>query len=178
MCIAKERFFRMCVKLVLILFILLLLFILFLKKIISSGKLYTSLLQSGLAVLSVTLFMNLVFYPDLLKYQSGNEAAFYLNKNYPDAQVGRFDSYIPSGEFYLNQHMNITNIDAVNKREFSSPGFLYVTEEELKQLEGSNVSFELIKEFPHFHITMLKLKFINPRTRESMLQKRYLVKLI
>jgi len=104
---------------VIILFVLLLLFTLFLGKIINARKLYISLLQSGLAVLTVTLFMNLVFYPDLLKYQSGNEAAFYLNKNYPGSQIRRFGSYIPSGEFYLNQHMVITNIEAVNKGEFS-----------------------------------------------------------
>lgn len=163
---------------VLILLVLLLLSIVLLSKIINSGKLYVSLLQSGLAVLTVTLFMNLVFYPDLLKYQSGNEMAFYLNKNYPGSQVGRFGSYIPSGEFYLNQHITITNIEAVKKGEFSKPGFLYLTEEDLKQLEQNSISFELIKEFPHFHITMLKLKFINPKTRESMLQKRYLVKLL
>jgi hypothetical protein len=163
---------------IIILFILLLLFILFLNKIIHAGKLYTSVLQSGLAVLTITLFLNLVFYPDLLKYQSGNEAAFYINKNYPSVAIGRFSTYIPAGEFYLNQHITITNIDAVKKGEFAKPDLLYITEEELKQLEESNVSFELVKEFPHFHITMLKLKFINPKTRESMLQKRYLVKLI
>lgn len=161
-----------------ILLVLLLMLLLFLKKIIGFDLLSVSLLQSGLAILIVTLFLNLVFYPHLLKYQSGNEAAFYINRNYPGVPVGRFNTYIPSGEFYLNQHLRVTNIDAINKGAFIKGGLLFLTEEEMKQLEAGRVSFELIKEFPHFHITMLKLKFLNPKSRAGQLQKRYLIKLL
>jgi hypothetical protein len=119
-----------------------------------------------------------MFYPDLLKYQSGNEVAFYINKNYPGTPVGRFEIYMPCGEFYLNKKITPTTIEAVNKGEFEKPGLLFLNEEQLKQLEESSVSFELVKEFPHFHVTMLTLKFLNPKTRELQLQKRYLVKLL
>jgi hypothetical protein len=36
------------------------------------------------------------------------------------------------------------------KESFQNPGFLYITEEELKQLDETNISLELIKEFPAF----------------------------
>jgi 4-amino-4-deoxy-L-arabinose transferase-like glycosyltransferase len=161
-----------------ILIALLLFLVLFLKAIIGSGKLSTPYLQSGLAVLIVTLFLNLIFYPDLLKYQSGNEVAFYINKNDPGIPIARINIYFPSGEFYLNQYTNITSIDAINKGAFIKGSMLFVTEAELGQLKETKVTFEVLKEFPHFHITMLTLKFINPKTRESQLEKRFLVKLL
>jgi 4-amino-4-deoxy-L-arabinose transferase-like glycosyltransferase len=160
---------------VLVAFILLIVFI---KRVIMNWNNAIPYIRSGLTALTVALFLNLLFYPDLLKYQSGNEAAFYINKNYPNTPVGRFEIYIPCAEFYLDEKMMITDIESVNKGVFAKPGLLFLNEEQLKQLEVSNVSFELIKEFPHFHITMLKLKFLNPATRESQLQKRYLIKLL
>lgn len=160
---------------ILIAFILLVIFV---NRIIKNDNNAIPYIRSGFTALTVAVFLNLLFYPDLLKYQSGNEAAFYINKNYPNTPVGRFEIYIPSAEFYLDQEMTITNIDSINKGAFAKSGLLFLNEEHFKQLEESNVSFELVKEFPHFHITMLKLKFLNRSTRESQLQKRYLVKLL
>jgi hypothetical protein len=86
--------------------------------------------------------------------------------------------YIPCGEFYLDEKISILNIDSVNKGAFPKHGLLFVDEEQLKQLEESDISFELVKEFPHFHITLLKLKFLNAATRETQLKKRYIAKLL
>ena len=133
-------------------------------------------LRSGLSALIVTLFLNLTFYPDLLKYQSGTEAAFFINNNYPDLAIGRIGIYTPAGEFYLKNHMIRTTLDAVNKGGYSK-GLLFASEEELVQLQNGEASFEIIKEFKHFHVTMLKPKFLNVSTREQLLQKRYLIKL-
>lgn len=172
-------FYKPEINLILLIPMALLLFlVLFLKIIIGSDKLSTPLLQSGLAVLIVTLFLNLIFYPDLLKYQSGNEAAFYINKNYPGIPTVRINTYFPSGEFYLNQHTRITSIDSINKGVFTKGSLFFITEDELRQLKETKVSYEILKEFPHFHITMLTLKFLNPTTRESQLEKRFLVKLL
>lgn len=152
--------------------------ILLINRFIKNEKNAIPYIRSGLAALTVAVFLNLLFYPDLLKYQSGNEAAFYINKNYPGVAVGRFDLYIPCGEFYLDEPITITTIDSVNKGVFARPGLLYINEEQLHHLEESNISFELLKEFPDFHITLLKLKFINAATRETQLRKRYIVRLI
>ena len=53
-----------------------------LPAIIKMEGLKKILFQTGAAILVVNLYINLVFYPDLLKYQGSSEAAFYMNKNY------------------------------------------------------------------------------------------------
>ncbi len=132
-------------------------------------------LRSGIAVLFVALFMNLIFYPDLLKYQSGNQAAFYINKNFPSAPVGRMGFYMPSGEFYMKQH--IQPLDSVSIHQFPKGGLIYLSSEEKQWLDTQALPYETIKEFSEYHITMLKLKFLDPSKREGTLKTYYLIRL-
>ena len=132
-------------------------------------------LRSGVVVLLVAIFMNLVFYPDLLKYQSGNQAAFFINKNYPGTPVGRMAFYMPSGEFYLKQH--IQPLDSTSIHTFSKGGLIFLSSEDKQRLDAQGIAYEAIKEFPEYHITMLKLKFLDPSKREGTLKKYYLIRL-
>jgi hypothetical protein len=143
----------------------------------NSGQL-SPWLRSGLAAIIFSLFLNLVFYPDLLRYQSGNEAASYVNKNFPGVPVGHFDLYTPCGEFYLDEKFIVTSAEEVKKGKFAETSILFLSEKNLKQLEETGLRFELLKEFPHFHITTLSPKFLNAKTRERVLQKTFLVKLL
>ncbi len=135
-------------------------------------------LRSGLATLIGTIFFNLVFYPDLLKYQSGNQAADYINKTHPGSPVGIIDFYMPSGEFYLDRHMIRTDTASIRNGKFPKGGLLFLSEEEKDQLRSANIPFEVIREFKEFHITMLTLKFLNPALREKQLKARFLVRLL
>ena len=132
-------------------------------------------LRAGLVILLVALFMNLIFYPDLLKYQSGNQAAFYINKNFPSTPVGRMGFYMPSGEFYLKQH--IERLDSASIHSFPKQGLIYISPEEKTWLDAQGLPYETIKEFSEYHITMLKLKFLDPSKREGTLRKFYLIRL-
>lgn len=132
-------------------------------------------LRSGLTSLLVALFMNLIFYPDLLKYQSGNQAALFINKNYPDTPVGRMAFYMPSGEFYLKQH--IQPLDSVSIHSFPKGGLIFLSSEDKQGLDAKRISYDEIREFPEYHITMLKLKFLDPSKRESTLKKYWLIRL-
>jgi 4-amino-4-deoxy-L-arabinose transferase-like glycosyltransferase len=132
-------------------------------------------LRSGLSVLLVALFINLVFYPDLLKYQSGNQAAFYINKNFPGTPVGRMSFYMPSGEFYLKQH--IQPLDSASIHQFPKGGLIFLSSEDKESLDKQAIAYDQIREFPEYHITMLKLKFLDPSKRESTLKKYYLIRL-
>jgi 4-amino-4-deoxy-L-arabinose transferase-like glycosyltransferase len=154
-------------------FAVFMLLFLFLPALFKTGKPVIPYLRSGLAALIVALFLNLILYPDLLKYQSGNQAAFFVNKNYPNTPIARLLIYTPAGEFYLDRPLIATTIDSLNKRAYT--GLLLITQEEFKELENSEARFEILKEFEHFHITRLQLKFINANTRQQLLEKRYLV---
>ena len=130
-------------------------------------------IRSGLSTLILALLLNFIFYPDLLKYQSGNQMAFHANKEHPGKPVSRLGLYIPSGEFYLKEHM--TRRDGQDSVDHSASGLFFVSEDELNLLKGKSIPYQILKEFDEFHVTMLTLKFLNPATRKKELKKRYLV---
>ncbi|MFM2138453.1 MAG: hypothetical protein RJA57_760 [Bacteroidota bacterium] len=138
---------------------------------------WTSFRFSALTLVAVGLFLNLCFYPSLLRYQSGNQAAAYLNRQDPGAALGRIGIYFPSGEFYLKAHTYRTDIDSVSYGSFDHARYLFVTESEKKQLEERNVSLEVIKRFESFHVTMLNLRFVSHHTRHKELKYDYLIRL-
>ncbi len=157
--------------------VLLLLLLIVLPRLAKGERAALPYFRSGLAVLAVAVFLNLVFYPDLLKYQSGNEVACYINKNFPGTPVARMGIYMPSGEFYLKQHMTRTDSAAIARGEYQKGSLLFITGDELKQLESAPIKMEIVKTYRDFHITMLSLKFLNPAKREKELSARYLVRL-
>ncbi len=161
-----------------IIILLLLLLLFFLPALVKKAAPAIPYLRSGLAVLIVSLFANLIFYPDLLKYQSGNEVAFYINKNLPGIPVARIGIIMPSGEFYLDRHMGITDSSSIAEKKLSKPVLLFLTAGEMEQLKRTGSQFEMVKEFNDFHVTVLTPEFLNPKTREQQLEKRYLVKLL
>lgn len=156
------------------LLLLLLLFPFFIKP----ERLQSVLLRSALAVLIVGQFLSGVFYPDALQYQSGNHMAFYLNRNLPGLPAASGNLYIPVGQFYLDRYIRITSIDTICKKEFIRPSVVFISDKELEQLKQTGSPYEIVKEFPEYHITMPDLKFINHATRASTLKKQFLVKLL
>lgn len=145
--------------------------------ILKTDRLSAMLLRSGLAILIVAQFLAGVFYPDALQYQSGNHMAFYLNKNLSGLPAASGQLYIPVGQFYLDRYIRITPIDTICKKEFIRPSVVFISDMELEQLKQTGSPYEVVKEFPEYHITMPDLKFINHNTRASTLKKQYLVKL-
>jgi 4-amino-4-deoxy-L-arabinose transferase-like glycosyltransferase len=117
--------------------------------------------------------LNANFYPQLLKYQGGNELAFAIKGKVDPEKVYFWKGmYSSSFNFYA----------ATLRKEFTDstyqPGqwllFDIRSEEEIK-----NAGYELGQRFEaiDFEITKLTLKFINPATRESKCTKMVLVEL-
>lgn len=117
--------------------------------------------KSALVIVFVNLYLNSVFYPALLKYQSGSEAAFYINKNYPGLKVVQLRSqYSYALDFYLNGQL--ISVDSVEELQgMTSPGLLFVQQD---------YEAELIRSFEHFHISRLTPGLLNRDTRTGELQ--------
>ncbi|MBI3139587.1 MAG: glycosyltransferase family 39 protein [Sphingobacteriales bacterium] len=156
----------------------LLLLLLLFPWIIKTGLLQQTLLRSGLATLIIAQFLNGLFYPDALQYQSGSQMAYYLNRNLPGLPAASGDLYIPCGQFYLDRPVRILPIDTICKKEFVRPSVVFISEKELILLQQTGSPYELVKAFPEYHITTPTLKFINHKTREKTLKKQWLVKLL
>lgn len=118
-----------------------------------------------------TTFMNLSFYPSLLKYQSGSEMAFYINKNFSKANV-LITYHDWAFQFYSKKNsMYIKNVDQLKNDD------LVITDYRiLENLKKRNLKYEIIYKTVNFHITELNLLFLNHTTREKSLTERFLIK--
>jgi 4-amino-4-deoxy-L-arabinose transferase-like glycosyltransferase len=134
-------------------------------------------LFSGVVSLLLNLYLNLFFYPDLMRYQSGDTAAIVLNKKYPGPAV-RMGIYSPGFEFYVKDTMMIADTTMLLNPGPAKHATWFISEDWLSYLKEKNIRYEILEEFPEFHVTMLSLKFINKKTREKELKKTYLIRLL
>ncbi len=141
------------------------------------GRKYKLLFQSVLVSIFINLYLNLNFYPSLLKYQSGSEAAFYIDKNsmrdLPVAQLKQ-EEYSHSLEFYLNRPLFLVNEDGKGNLP-QKPFLLYASEEAVKRLKQKGWKINLIKTFDDYLVTRLKGKFLNRKTRKEAISQAQLV---
>ncbi|MBO9564775.1 MAG: glycosyltransferase family 39 protein [Niastella sp.] len=152
---------------------------LFLPRWLQTTRFSLLLYRCGLAIFIVNLYLNWVFYPDLLHYQTGSEAAFYLNKNIPDSSITNLDPHTNALEFYVNNPYikKDTNIvKASNPR--SQHGLWYVSQEELELMKNYNYHYEVVKEWDYYPVTRLTLPFVNKSTRAKAMKKRYIIRVI
>lgn len=131
-----------------------------------SASVHYILSRTVLLVVLVNLYLNLVFYPTLLQYQSGSEAAFVANKQYPDAQVVQLDDYSYALEFYLHQPLLTIHQLADTVLLPKRPLLLYA-----KPASVQGLNIHLVKQFDHFHVSRLTLKLVNHATRKEELQQ-------
>lgn len=150
-------------------------FVLFIFKYESNGLrrvIYFSVIVS----VYIGLFMNIVFYPKLLSYQSGTNAAKYVNESFPKVKIA---STFYSGlfEFYLDEDLiRIKNLEQLSSLDENV--LIFIHKNDVERFEKNSIEYEIVETFKHFHITRLTPGFLNPETRESNLQERYLVKLV
>jgi len=133
------------------------------------------IIPPAIIILSVNYYLNRQFYPDLLRYQSESELAFYMmDEQLPADKLVIFEKLQWSTQFYLKRI-----IPSVTEGELSRiklNGLLVFTDKEgLEKLDKYGYTLKTIKEFKDFHVTGLSIKFINSSTRESTLTKTYLV---
>ncbi|MGI4749417.1 MAG: ArnT family glycosyltransferase [Janthinobacterium lividum] len=138
---------------------------------------YKLLFQSVLVSIFVNTYLNLNFYPSLLKYQSGSEAAFYIDKNsrvnLPVAQL-HSEEYAHSLEFYLNRPLVVINENG-KENLLQKQFLLYISSDGISRLTKKNWKIKLIKPFDDYLVTRLKGNFLNWKTRKKVLGKMNLV---
>ncbi len=125
----------------------------------------------------VNLYLNLAFYPSLLKYQAGSEAAFWINQNnaakLPVARSFEFASF--PMEFYLQQPIVELNEDGSGKIPATSFIF-YGPAEVAASFTSKGYKVEKLAQFQRFHTSRLTPKFLNQATRDKEVVKMEVVK--
>ena len=125
----------------------------------------------GGAVLALG-FYNLFLYPDLLPYQAGGEAAYYLNAH-PELtaqgqKAGMYRDFSHTFEFYLDKPYHYwRNPDTLRADATARPALVWALPERLDTLRAQGFRVKPIKTFAYFHVTQLTGPFINHQTRAS-----------
>lgn len=113
-------------------------------------------------------FLNLSFYPALLKYQSGSEAAAFINRTEPGKAVCTYDEDSYSFAFYINQPVtNYYSLKAIKAESINHTLILFTKEEHLATLLKAGLNIKVICRFSYFHISQLTGKFLNYKTRRQ-----------
>jgi 4-amino-4-deoxy-L-arabinose transferase-like glycosyltransferase len=125
----------------------------------------------------VNLYLNLSFYPSLLKYQAGSEAAVFINQHntqkLPVVQSWE-DANFPM-EFYLNQPIIVVNEDGTGK--LSPPRFIfYGPASVVTSLAASGYKIERLATFERYWVSRLKPAFLNRATRSELTTKMEVVR--
>ena len=115
------------------------------------------------------IFLNLAFYPSLLKYQSGSLVAFYNNKYYPKEDiVVSYNNWLL--QYYSRNNLHhVQTIDELKKEIQNNNKILVADESFYKNIKNSTLDFEVLKVFENYTITNLTADFLYFKTREKTL---------
>ena len=133
---------------------------------------------SGISSMLVSVYLNFQFYPSLLSYQSGSEAAIFCNNNYPKLPVYSYGS--PADyelDFYLNHALkNIT--DRKDLPSIARPALLYIPADSLITLKEQGFTPVLLKQYEYFPVSRLTFDFLKAGEREKTVKKHQLVMIL
>ncbi|MFQ3576345.1 MAG: glycosyltransferase family 39 protein [Cytophagales bacterium] len=143
------------------------------------SKWETSLKSLFLMVVFGNILLNAVVYPRLLEYQWGSQIGKIIktNKIAENTTVFCYEHTFDL-DFYSGRLLKHSNIGDEHWNNLKKNEYIILTKEELKHLEESAYSYEVVKEAPGFSVTLLTPEFLNPETRPSTLRPRILIKII
>lgn len=135
------------------------------------------LLSISLAlIIGLNIFLSLWFYPQILQYQAGNEAARFIRKQKLDPVKLLMYKFSGNGvalHFY-SRHIIPKTDTLINIQK----GMLLITlDDGLQSLKESGRNFEIIKKGLDYHVTALTGKFLNKETRDQQCKNYYIIKL-
>lgn len=127
----------------------------------------------------INFCLNTKFYPGLLTYQAGNNAAKIIEKE----GIAPDEVFILKGrpswslDFYTHRITPVIDLDSPDKEKLKKGSWVFVYEDQLKALKDHGLTWKTEHIIDHYRITRLKGPFLNPNTRDAVLDKAYLVQL-
>ena len=121
--------------------------------------------------------MNANFYPQLLKYQAGNEMARIAKENNisPD-KTYIYKQLFYSFDFYSKKTVPGLSLEQIKqKNDAGGKFYVFVVGDDKKDLDSLKLNYGKIVTTPLYRVSRLKIKFLNPSTRPQTLDKGYLI---
>lgn len=118
------------------------------------------------------LFLNVVFYPQLLQYQSGMLAGKWLKEQRYSERLAMYKTNSYSLEFYAPVNVDRLQTDhSLDSCIAKGNIILYTTKQDAAELAGSGYKVQLLKEYAFYPVSRLTLPFLNYKTRSRELQQ-------
>ena len=114
------------------------------------------------------VFFNGFFYPSLMQYQAGMNAGKWQQKNLPNTIIPMYRTNEFSFDFYGNSTIKIEN-DLKEAMSNKDSAVLFSSSTEINKINTDSFKVKPLQWFPYYHITELKLDFINSKTRANTL---------
>ena len=154
-------------------FLLLIAVVFFLLK-TAHNQLARTIIVTVAASIIVFYLLNANFYPQLLKYQGGNELAFDTKDKVDPKQVYFWPEVYSSSYSFYTSELRKPFTDSIGQQQ--QPVWIMIEGDKLNELQAKRLP--VLKVYSHidYEITRLSLKFINPSTRVSECGKLMLVK--
>ncbi len=156
-----------------------LLTLLILTSITNKNRMQKLILISVYFMVFVNFCLNSQFYPKLLEFQAGNNAALIIEQE----QINPKDVFTIAGnknswslDFYTHRLIPKISLDSVSDDKMEGK-WLFVYEEQLEEINEKNIQWSKKYEINHFKITRLNLKFLNPNSRNVILEKAFLLQI-
>jgi 4-amino-4-deoxy-L-arabinose transferase-like glycosyltransferase len=127
----------------------------------------------------VNFFLNVHFFPSILKYQGSINLSAYVNRS--DIPKTDIVSYVGTRYFAFDIYTK-TEIpepklkDIQIKAATGQPFYIMTDKWGLPELDSVAINKRIIHQVPQFHVSMLTGKFINPKTRKESLDSLTLLK--
>ena len=137
-------------------------------RFIKENSLNAVLLKGVCFTVLFTIFFNGFFYPSLMQYQAGMNAGKWQKKNLEFSTIPMYRCNEFSFDFYGNSTLKIEN-DLNNALNKNKSGLFFSSKQEITKINRDSFNVKPIQWFPYYHITELKLDFINYKTRANTL---------
>jgi 4-amino-4-deoxy-L-arabinose transferase-like glycosyltransferase len=117
----------------------------------------------------VNVYLNCSFYPSLLKYQAGSEAAVWINNNNPTnlPVVQSWEDANYPMEFYLKQPIIVVGEDGSGKLP-PPPFIFYGPAAVASSFAAKGYTVEHLASFQRYWVSRLKPAFLNKATRDKL----------
>ncbi len=126
-------------------------------------------------IIGVNVFLNTAFYPSLLKYQLGNDAAAFIKDQHIPKQDLSIYGIGAGGSFYFyNDYLFNTK---KSPHDFRENEIVLTAKDSLPVFQQLFPKLKIMHEGNHFGVSQLTLPFLNPETREKELPKYLIIDL-
>ncbi len=128
------------------------------------------------SIAGINLFLNGFIYPQLLRYQAGSTAGRWIAQHQLQQEKIVAYQFESSWSLCFYGKKIIPNADNVN--DIASGQYVLLAKQHLQDFEAASKKYSIVFEGEDFHVSGLKIKFLNPATRKQMVTPFVLIKML